>query len=710
MRLGFLLLVLGSLVLQGQTCVPAYILQAGQVSGQLDGTSCSLTDGTAYIAYQLVYPARGNMQASLNAGNANLTLILRDVTGAKVASGASINMPVESGMYTLRVNAAAAWVIAAGPALFTLQTSFTPEPGMLCTAFPLLGINQTMAGSLGVSGCAAPDGTPFEAYTVNTLGSGTLTVSVASTAFSPTLVLRSDQGVVVAAGTTTLSAVVPASTQYQVIVGSADTSGAYQITTSFQAAATETCVPRKMLTQSGQDAGMIVSTSCSLVLDSEGDLAYYSYYLLTVPSAGLADVAVSSGDFTPTIYLLDSADNQVAVDSGGGPNGSAEVRLQLNPGAYMVQVFSNYTSGGNYALTYNFTPGLPQPCLPQPINPGDSNSAALSVQSCRTSLGLTNLYTITLPSAGTLNLDLVTSAFMGQIAIRDSKDNLLTLNQDLEGLGDSHITAVLAAGTLTIAASAVSGAGAYQLVTAFTPNPIPACAPATQLSINGGYIQTLGASGCVGSDGQPMDAYQFTLPADGVVGAVMTSGDFSGDLTLTDSSGNLLRHDRTSYAPNDPLIVQFLKAGTYQVVAKAASSAMAGLYQVTLITTVGPRPPFCGSLAALPLGSSVMGTLGTTSCQYLDGTFADIYPVTLSNDTAVDLRLNSPAFDAYLLLLDPKGNLVAQDDDSGGGTNSRIVQQLKAGTYYVVAKPFANYYSVGAYTLSLAVYQPPPSQ
>ena len=89
----------------------------------------------------------------------------------------------------------------------------------------------------------------------------------------------------------------------------------------------------------------------------------------------------------------------------------------------------------------------------------------------------------------------------------------------------------------------------------------------------------------------------------------------------------------------------------------------------------------------------------------MDGTFADIYPVTLTSDTSIDLRLNSNAFDAYLVLLDATGNLLAQDDDSGGGTNSRIVQPLTAGTYYVVAKPFANYYNVGPYTLSLAQYQ-----
>lgn len=77
----------------------------------------------------------------------------------------------------------------------------------------------------------------------------------------------------------------------------------------------------------------------------------------------------------------------------------------------------------------------------------------------------------------------------------------------------------------------------------------------------------------------------------------------------------------------------------------------------------------------------------------------------MASDTTVDLRLNSGDFDAYLVVLDAKGNLVDEDDDSGGNTNARLVRPLGAGTYYVVAKPFGGYTSHGNYTLSLAQAQ-----
>ena len=683
----------------GQTCAPAPLLPISQISGQLDGTSCSLSDATPYASYQLVYPVRGSMQASAanpsaNPVNVSLSLILRNSAGSQVASGVSISTPVESGVYTLLIN-------AAGSIPYTLQTAFTAEPGMLCANFPLLGLNQTVSGNLGTAGCQLPDTTPYDGYSVQTLGSGTLTISVSTTAFTPTLTVRDSTGVPLALGGAALSVNLAAASTFEILVSTGDTTGPYQVTTSFQAAPTETCVAAGSLTQPGATSGAITSTSCTVVIDSEGDLAYFSYYNLTVAGQGVVDLAAASGDFTPSLYLLDSAGNLLTQDTGGGANGGAEIRMQVNPGTYLVEIFSNFASGGNYSLNYGFTPGTPQPCTPAVMNPGDSPSGSLSAQSCRTTLGLADLYSVTLPAAGTLNLDVITTAFSGQVALRDTKDNLVVLNQDIEGLGDSHISAVLPAGSYTVAASAISGSGAYQLTSSFSPSSIPVCPPAQSLGINSGYVQILGASGCIGSNGQPLDAYQFTLPAPGVVAAVMTSSEFAGDLTLTDSAGNPLRHDQSSYAPNDPLIAQSLQAGTYQLLARAASASAAGLYEVTLITTIGPRPPFCTPLGSQPLGSTVQGTLGTTSCQWIDGTFADIYPLTLAGASSVDLRLNSDAFDAYLLLLDAKGNLLAQDDDSGGGTNSRIQQALPAGTYFVVAKPFANYYSVGAYTLLL---------
>src|SRR5262249_16885765 len=147
----------------------------------------------------------------------------------------------------------------------------------------------------------------------------------------------------------------------------------------------------------------------------------------------------------------------------------------------------------------------------------------------------------------------------------------------------------------------------------------------------------LGPNSCTGANGQPMDLYQFTLANDSTIAAVMTSSQFDGFLSLTDSSGNVLRTDDNSYGYNDPLIVQFLPAGTYQLTARAASSTVGGLYQVNLLASAGPRPVFCGSKGTLAVGGSISGTLSFTACQNTDATFADVYQMTLTGNTAIDL-------------------------------------------------------------------------
>jgi hypothetical protein len=53
--------------------------------------------------------------------------------------------------------------------------------------------------------------------------------------------------------------------------------------------------------------------------------------------------------------------------------------------------------------------------------------------------------------------------------------------------------------------------------------------------------------------------------------------------------------------------------------------------------------------------------------------------------------LTSPDFDAYLFLIAPDGTLIAEDDDSGGNRNARIVMELpQSGTYTAIVNSFSS--------------------
>jgi hypothetical protein len=664
--------VIGILPAFGQTCAPTRLLPAANVSGTLDNASCQLPDATAYAAYRLDLPVRGQIALDLATLN-DFILILRDSTGAKVDAGLSIRRPVEAGSYTVLVNARVPGQVGA----YAVKSAFTGEPGMLCTAFPSLGLSQTAAGALGSSGCTLPSGTAYEAYWLNTYGAGTLTVSVTSGDFTPAVIVRASDGSAVASGQGTVSAGVDAGSRYQVLVTTADTTGAYQIATTFQADPSETCVATRALAAQDADAGSISEASCY-------STSFFNYYTIAVGAAGVADVSVTSPDFAPVLYLLDDGGNILATNSGGG---AAEIRMQLQPGNYIVQLVSSLPAGGNYNLSYAFTPGPPQRCAATAIDTAANPAGTLGPASC-------DLYTVTTPAAGTLQFTVSSDSLVPAVALRDAKDNLIVLSEDVQGQGAAHVSADLQAGTYIVAAAAVSGAGAYQMTSQFDAHDIPSCGAAQTLDINGGYVQRLGVPGCTGSNGQPVDYYQFTLPSDGVVAAFMTSSDMAGRLTLADSAGNALRSDTDSYASGDPMIVQYLPAGTYRLAAQAAGFGMGGYYQVDVRSALGPRPPFCGVTGTLPVGGSASGTIGFSSCQYVDATFADIYQVQLSDSTTIDLRLDSDSFDAFLVLLDGQGNLVDQDA-------ARIARLLAAGTFYVVAKPNGDYTKGGNYTLTL---------
>jgi hypothetical protein len=673
----FGVVLLGLSSLYGQTCAPARIQSNGSVTGRLDDSSCRLTDASVYAAYRLDLPARGQLRIDLSTGS-DLLLILRDSSGMKLESGVSIRRAIEAGSYTLLVNGRMAGQVGD----FSVQARFTIEPGIICTGFPSLGLNQSAEGVLGASGCTLPDGTLYEGYTLTTLGAGTLTVSISGDV--PTgVIVRGDGGSAIASGSGEVSVAVDRDSRYEVVVYAAGAGGAYRIATTFQPGDTETCRPSESF------AGVISVDSCWLTREGSSDLLFYNYYPLAVPAGGLVDLQVSSSDFEPSLSLLDAGGNLLASDA-------SEVRMQLAPGNYTVQVFSSIPSGGAYRLDYQLTAGTPQPCSSAALNAGDSAAGTLASSSCRGTLGPADQYSVALATFGTLDLTMSSDALVSRIAVLDAKDNLMVVNEDAQRLG-AHLSAVLPAGSYYVVAAAASGSGFYQLTSQFTAKEAPSCGFVPRLEVNTAYVARLGSGSCADARGQAVDYFDFTLAADSMVATVMTSTEVDGFLSILDSNGSVLRSDDNSYGFGDPLILQYLPAGNYRIAARTAGS-MRGYYRVDLLAAAGPRPPFCTPRGTLAVGGSLDGTIGYGGCQYPDSTFADIYRFDLAVDTTIDVLMTSKDFDAALVLLDAKGNVI-------DGGSAHITHMLAAGTYFVAAKSATDYTAAGAYTLALAQLQ-----
>jgi serine protease Do len=112
----------------------------------------------------------------------------------------------------------------------------------------------------------------------------------------------------------------------------------------------------------------------------------------------------------------------------------------------------------------------------------------------------------------------------------------------------------------------------------------------------------------------------------------------------------------------------------------------------------GPACSATTPLTAIAVGQTLTGALGATDCLLGNGSSADLYGLTVATARSVQIDMTSTTVDAYLLVVDPAGNVLDQDDDDGGGTDARVTLSLPAGTFTVVATSFEPR-ETGGYTL-----------
>lgn len=190
----------------------------------------------------------------------------------------------------------------------------------------------------------------------------------------------------------------------------------------------------------------------------------------------------------------------------------------------------------------------------------------------------------------------------------------------------------------------------------------------------------------------------------GVTGTFLSEAATGGSVTGTISGGTFTFN----------LALTFPCQGTYIGSARVEQSGdrLVGSYSgttpcsgtvdasFTATRTSHDPPADCATATPLALSAPTGGELSTGDCLRAGGRVADRYRFELPAVTPVQLRLTSGAFDAYLELQDATGNVVAADDDFGGGTDSQLDLDLPAGRYDAVV---SSYYAgqTGAYRLEL---------
>ena len=186
-----------------------------------------------------------------------------------------------------------------------------------------------------------------------------------------------------------------------------------------------------------------------------------------------------------------------------------------------------------------------------------------------------------------------------------------------------------------------------------------------------------------------------------------TTGSLDTEGVLQGSDGTRLASDDDAGPGTNFEIAHTVGPGTYYVRVTSVGTHT-GSYTLTVRMAGDPlRPPADdhgdtrAAATALPVGGSVAGEIET-------GSDADVFRLDVAQAGSLTV-FTTGSLDTLGVLQGSDGTQLASDDDTGAGTNFRIVYAVTAGTYYARVRSVGA--RTGSYTVAarLDVTPPPPA-
>lgn len=172
----------------------------------------------------------------------------------------------------------------------------------------------------------------------------------------------------------------------------------------------------------------------------------------------------------------------------------------------------------------------------------------------------------------------------------------------------------------------------------------------------------------------------------------LKSKDFDAVLRLETAAGQEVAYndDFEPTSLDSRIVYKAGKTGAYQIIATSLDGKM-GKFSLVAVEVTG-----ADAVASVFKGQSLelkaKDGKGTYAGELTDDDasaakhYYKLFTIRLEKGKVYRIDHRSDDFDAYLFLEDAAGNRLAQDDDSGGGLNARIVFKVKAtDTYRIVA-------------------------
>ncbi len=395
--------------------------------------------------------------------------------------------------------------------------------------------------------------------------------------------------------------------------------------------------------------------------------------------------AGGSGSFTVTTsagcaWSAVSSVPWITTSSSGSGNGTVNFTVASNTGSART---GTITVGGQ---TFTVSQGAPSGCPSAAISPGQTINASLTTSDCI--FTGTTRYVDVYEFSGTSGQQV---AILMDSAIFDTYLYLVNLNNDLidedddggDGVNsripaNSGFITLPATGTYRIYATSFSfdgvtgSTGAYSL-TLLTSNCSFSLFPASQIFISSastGSFTVSTTSNCAWTAHSNVD--WLTTNSSGV-------GNGTVNFSVAGNSGNT-------------------RTGTISVAGET----------VTIFQSAG-NGNGCPATTITP-GQTISANLNTDCMFTGTSRWTDLFDFNGTAGQQIVVTMTSTSFDTYLFLDGPNGQTIAQNDDGGGGTNSRIPPNLGSftlpttGTYRIFAtsySPDGTTGSTGTYSVSL---------
>ncbi|MCH4811728.1 hypothetical protein [Vreelandella neptunia] len=288
--------------------------------------------------------------------------------------------------------------------------------------------------------------------------------------------------------------------------------------------------------------------------------------------------------------------------------------------------------------------------------------------------------TLTIEEAGLYQLEMRSDDFDPYLEVA-GPNGYVREDDDSAGDLDARIADFLEPGEYTLTARSAYGDGNGVYTLSVAPHELPGDG---ELRNDGALTPDDTLNGWY--SGQEL-SYQVEVEEAGMYHIEMRGNDIDAYLVLQGPNG-YYREDDDSAGNLDARIADFLAPGVYELTARTAYGDSSGMFSLSMEARDMPDVELRNEGTLTP-GESLNGWYSSEPLTY---------QLEVEESSLVTLEMRSADFDTFIEI---SGQGVAvSDDDSAGGTDSRLQEQLLPGTYTVSASGFSTTAS-GMFELSL---------